>query len=212
VDDYKDLRGHVRQLKPIGKDLWQESEDQGRILGIRDSSGEIARLAIRFPGVQFERIPWYENSRMILPILMVSLVILGAVVSASLLRLGRRIFLSKRPPLKQQPGSVRLTLGTSLSAAAWVVLTAGIGVLLSRLESETMLPTHAIDKYFVIMNMVTAIAILLSAFSVYAGLRVWRRPEIRYISKLKFSLVAAACVFLTWFSIHWNLIGPAHRF
>jgi CubicO group peptidase (beta-lactamase class C family) len=212
VDDYKDLRGHVRQLKPIGKDLWQETEDQGRILGIRDSSGEITRFAIRFPGVQFERIPWYENSRMILPILMGSLVILGAVVAASLLRLGRRIFLSKRPPLKQQPGSVRLTLGTRLSAAAWVVLTAGTGVLLSRLESETMLPTHAIDKYFVIMNVITVIAILLSVFSLYAGLRVWRRPEIRYISKLKFSLVAAACVFLTWFSIHWNLIGPAHRF
>jgi hypothetical protein len=24
--------------------------------------------------------------------------------------------------------------------------------------------------------------------------------------------VAAACVFLTWYSIHWNLIGPIHRF
>jgi CubicO group peptidase (beta-lactamase class C family) len=212
VDDFKDLRGHVRQWKPIGKDLWQETEDQGRMLAIRDRSGKIARLAIVFPGVQFERVPWYENSQTILPILIGSLVILAAVVAASLLRLGRRIFLSKRPPLKQQPGSVRLTMGTKLSAVAWMALTAGTGVLLSRLESETMLPTHAIDKYFVMMNMVTCIAILLSVFSVYAGLRVWWRPEIRYISKLKFSLVAATCVFLTWFSIHWNLIGPAHRF
>jgi len=212
VDDFKDLRGHVRQWKPIGKDLWQETEDQGRMLAIRDRSGKIARLAIVFPGVQFERVPWYENSQTILPILIGSLVILAAVVAASLLRLGRRIFLSKRPPLKQQPGSVRLTMGTKLSAVAWMALTAGTGVLLSRLESETMLPTHAIDKYFVMMNMVTSIAILLSVFSVHAGLRVWRRPEIRYISKLKFSLVAATCVFLTWFSIHWNLIGPAHRF
>ena len=212
VDDFKDLRGHVRQWKPIGKDLWQETEDQGRMLAIRDRSGAIARLAIVFPSVQFERVPWYENSQTILPILTGSLVILAAVVAAALLRLGRRIFLSKRPPLKQQPGSVRLTLGTKLSAAAWMVLTAGTAVLLSRLESETMLPTHAIDKYFVMMNMVTSIAILLSVFSVYAGLRVWRRPDIRYISKLKFSLVAAACVFLTWFSVHWHLIGPAHRF
>ena len=212
VDDFKDLRGHVRQWKPIGKDLWQETEDQGRMLAIRDRSGKIARLAIVFPGVQFERVPWYENSQTILPILIGSLVILAAVVAASLLRLGRRIFLSKRPPLRQQPGSVRLTMGTKLSAVAWMALTAGTGVLLSRLESETMLPTHAIDKYFVMMNMVTSIAILLSVFSVHAGLRVWRRPEIRYISKLKFSLVAATCVFLTWFSIHWNLIGPAHRF
>jgi CubicO group peptidase (beta-lactamase class C family) len=212
VDEFKDLRGHVRKWKPIGKDLWQEADDQRRMFAIRDSSGKIVRIAVSFPGVQFERVPWYEDGQMILPMLIVSLVILLAVVAASLLRLGRIIFLSKRPPLKQQPGSVRLTLGSKLSATAWIILTVGTAVLLSRLENETMLPTHALDKYFVMMNLVTGIAILLSCFAVFAGLRIWRLPEIRFISKLKFSLVAAACVFLTWFSVHWHLIGPAHRF
>jgi hypothetical protein len=212
IDDFKDLRGHVRQWKPIGKDLWQEVDDQRRMFAIRDSPGRIVRIAVSFPGVQFERVPWHENGQMILPILMVSLVILAAVVAASLLRLGRRIFLSKRPPLKQQPGSVRLTLGPKLSAAAWIVLSVGTGILISRLENETMLPTHAIDKYFVMMNFVTGVAILLSCFAAFAALRVWRLSEIRFISKLKFSLVAVACVFLSWFSVHWHLIGAAHRF
>jgi CubicO group peptidase (beta-lactamase class C family) len=212
VDDFKDLRGHVRQWKPIGKDLWQEVEDQRRMFAIRDSSGKIVRLAVSFPGVQFERVPWHENGQAILPILIVSLVILAAVVAASLLRLGRRILLSKRPPLKQQPGSVRLTMGSRLSATAWIVLAIGTGVLMSRLENETMLPTHAIDKYFVMMNLATGAAIVLSVFAVYAGLRVWRLSDVRYISKVKFSLVAVACIFLTWFSVHWHLIGPAHRF
>jgi hypothetical protein len=62
------------------------------------------------------------------------------------------------------------------------------------------------------MNLVTGVAILLSVFAAYAGLRVWRLSDVRFISKLKFSLVAGACVFLTWFSVHWHLIGPAHRF
>ncbi len=212
VDDFKDLRGHVRQWKLVGKDLWQEVDDQGRMFAICDSSGKVVRIAIGFPGVQFERVPWYENGKVILPVLACSLVILAAAVAAYLLRFGRRIFLSKRPALQQQPGSVRLTLGSKLSATAWIVLTIGTGVLVSRLENETMLPTHALDKYFVMMNMVTGVAILLSVFAVYAGLRVWRRSDIRFISKLKFSLVAAACVFLAWFSVHWHLIGAAHRF
>jgi hypothetical protein len=182
------------------------------MFAIRNSSGKIVRIAVSFPGVQFERVPWYENSKVILPILTVSMVILAAVVAASLLRLGRMIFLSKRPPFKQQPGSVQLTLGAKLSATAWIILTIGTAVLMSRLENETMLPTHAIDKYFVMMNLVTGVAILLSIFAVYAGLRIWRLSNIRFISKLKVSLVAAACVFLTWFSVHWHLIGPAHRF
>jgi CubicO group peptidase (beta-lactamase class C family) len=212
VDDFKDLRGHVRQWKPIGKDLWQDLNDQGRMFAIRDGSGKIVRIAVSFPGVQFERVRWYENGHLIWPILTASLVILAAVVAATLLRLGRMVFLSKRPAFKQQPGSVRLTLGSKLSAVAWIILTVGTGVLMSRLESETMLPTRALDKYFVMMNLVTGGAIVLSIFPAYAGLRVWRISDIRFISKLKFSLVAGACVFMTWFSVHWHLIGPAHRF
>ena len=212
VEDFKDLRGHVRKWKPIGKDLWQEENDQRRIFAIRDSSGKIVRIAVGFPGVQFQRVPWYENNQWILPVLVVSLVILLTVVAASLLRLGRRIFLSKRPSLKEQPGTIRLTTGPRLSAFAWILLVAGTGVLMSRLESETILPTHAIDKYFVMMNLVTGAAIFVSILAVLAGLRIWRRSEIRVISKLKFSLVVFACLFLTWFSVHWHLIGPAHRF
>jgi hypothetical protein len=212
IDDFKDLRGHVRRWKPIGKDLWQDAEDQVRMHAIRDGSGQIARLAVSFPGVQYERVPWYENGTMITAILIASLVILGTVVAASLVRLGRRIFLSRRPAFKQQPGSARLTLGSRWSAVAWIVLAVGTAVLMSRLVNEAMLPTHAIDKYLVLMNLVTGVAIFLSLFAVFAGVRVWRLADVRFISKLKFSLVALACIFLTWFSVHWHLIGPAHRF
>jgi hypothetical protein len=47
---------------------------------------------------------------------------------------------------------------------------------------------------------------------VVGGIRIWRRVEVRTVSRVKFSLVALACLFLTWYSIHWNLIGPIHRF
>jgi CubicO group peptidase (beta-lactamase class C family) len=212
VDDFKDLRGHVRKWKPIGKDLWQDENDQRLMFTIRDSSGKIARIALNFPGVQFERVSWYENSNWILPVLICSLAILGMVVAASLLRLGRRIFLSKRTRLKEQPGTLRLTAGPRLSAFAWIILVVGTAILMARLDSETMLPTRALDKYFVLMNLVTGAAIFLSIFAILAGWRIWRRSELRTISKVKFSLVAAACLFLTWFSVHWHLIGPAHRF
>jgi CubicO group peptidase (beta-lactamase class C family) len=212
VDDFKDLRGHVRKWKPIGKDLWQEEDDQRRMFAIRDSAGRIVRIAVNFPGVQFERVVWYENSNVILPILGVSLAILLLAIVASLVRVGRRMVMSKRPAFKPQAGTVRLTLGPQLSAIAWIVLAAGTAILMSRLANETLLPSHDIDKYFVMTNLVTGLAIFLSVFAVVAGLRIWRRSEIRFISKLKFSLVALACLFLTWFSMHWHLIGPAHRF
>lgn len=212
IEDVNDLRGHVRQWKPIGKDLWQDVGDQRRLYAIRDGSGKIVRIAVSFPGGQLERVSWYEKGKVILPSLTVSLLILAAVVTASLARLGRKIFLSKRPPFQQQPGSVRLTLGAWLSSVAWIVLAVGTCVLLSRMVNETVLPTHALDKYFVLMNVVTGLAILPSLFAIYAAVRILRRSDIRAISKVKFSLVGLACIFMTWFSVHWHLIGPAHRF
>lgn len=212
IDDFKDLRGHARKWRAIGKDLWQEENEQRRMFAIRDSSGKIVRIAFGFPGVQFERVPWYENNQWIFPVLGCSLLIVLLVVSATVGRLSRRVFLSKRPALKEQAGTVWLTMGPRLAAFAWTVLVVGTAVLMSRLANETVLPTHSVDKYFVMMNWVTGAAILLSIFAIVAGLRIWRRSEIRAISKVKFSLVAAACMFLAWFSVHWHLIGPAHRF
>ena len=138
--------------------------------------------------------------------------VLALVIVALLVRVGRAVFFAKRQPFKQQPGTARLMLGSRLAAAAWIVLTAGIGVLVSRLSNETMLPTHAIDRYFVLINVVAAICIFFSLFAIFAGCRVWRLSDVRFISKLKFSLVAVACLFLSWFSLHWHLLGPAHRF
>jgi hypothetical protein len=212
VDEFKDLRGHVRKWKAIGKDLWQDENDQRWMFAIRDGAGKIVRIAVNFPGVQFERVVWYENSNMILPLLGVSLVILILVAAATLARVGRRIVLSKRPAFKPQPGTLRLTLAPQVSAIAWIVLAIGTAVLMSRLANESMLPSHDVDKYFVMMNLVTGLAIFFSVFAIVAGLLVWRRAEVRVISRLKFSLVAFACLFLTWFSVHWHLIGPAHRF
>jgi CubicO group peptidase (beta-lactamase class C family) len=212
IDEFKDLRGHVRKWKPIGKNLWQDENDQRWLFAIRDSAGKIVRLAVNFPGVQFERVVWFENGNMILPVLCASLAILILVLLASLVRVGRRILMSKRPAFQPQPGTLQLTIGPRLSAIAWIALAIGTAVLMSRLENESMLPSHDVDKYFVMMNLVTGLAILFSLFAVVAGFIVLRRSEIRVISKLKFSLVAFACLFLTWFSVHWHLIGPAYRF
>ena len=212
IDGSKDLRGHTRKWKPIGKDLWQVEDDQGLLFAIRDSRGKIVRAASNFAGAQFERVPWFEDDQLILPSLGVSLSILALVVLAMLFRLGRKFVLRNRPPFQAQPGTLRLTAAPKLAALGWIVLATGVSILVSRLENATMPPSHATDKYFVLMNWLTGLAIFFSLFAIIAGLRIWRRADIRTISRIKFSLVALACVFLIWFSIHWNLIGPAHRF
>jgi CubicO group peptidase (beta-lactamase class C family) len=212
VDVYKDLRGHTRKWKPIGKDLWQIEGEQGRLFAIRDSSGKIARLAVSFAGVQFQRVPWYEHKKFVGISLGVSLLILLPVVIASLIRFGRKLFFRNRPALKPQPGTLWITIGTRMAAFLWIFVVVWLVILSANLQDEALPAFSAIIRYFWLINWFSVLAVFFSIFAVIAGIRIWRRGDVRTISRVKFSLVAAACVFLTWYSIHWNLIGPIHRF
>jgi len=89
LGDIKDLRNHPIKWKPIGKDLWQEIDGQRRVFAIRGQGGRVVRLAYDFPGVQSQRVPWYEHSKFVLIAVAGSLIVLLAVVLAALIRVGQ---------------------------------------------------------------------------------------------------------------------------
>jgi CubicO group peptidase (beta-lactamase class C family) len=211
LSGFKDLRGHPIKWKPIGKDLWQDEDGQSRLFGIRDGKNRVARIAFDFPGVQMQRVPWYDDSRFVGWTAGSSLGILALVVLATLIRLGRRIFLRHRPRLMPRPGTIWLTLGPRIAAFCWVILLGTILVFFVSQGDDLMPPTPDWFKWFVLMNWATAIAIFFSIFAVAAGIRIWWRDQIRWITMIKFSLVGLSCLILCWFSIVLRVIGPAHR-
>jgi hypothetical protein len=212
IDTSKDLRGHIRKWKSIGKDLWQAEGDQARIFAIRDSSGKIVRLAVNFPGVQLQRVPWYEHKSFVGISLALSVLTLLLVVLASLVRLGRKLFFRDRPPFKAQPGTLWITIGPRVAAFTWIIVGIWLAALAVNLQNADLPAFPTIVRYFWLINWFAVLAVFFSIFALIAGIRTWRRADVRTISRVKFSLVAVACVFLTWYSIHWNLIGPVHRF
>jgi len=209
IEDIKDLRHHPLKWKPIGKDLWQEMDGQRRVFAIRDQGGRVVRLAYDFPGVQAQRVPWYEHEGPVLTAVGASLAVLILVVLAPLIRLGRKLILRRRPPLAPQPGTHWLPLTTQVAAGVWVVLLVTLGICMSVLGGEDAMPaTSAWDKYFVLLNIVTAVAIAFSLAPVISAIRIWGHATLRKISMLKYSLVAIACLVLCWFAIHWHILGP----
>jgi hypothetical protein len=213
LDDFDDLRGHQQKWKPGADGLWHEEDGQDRLYGIRDANGKVVRLAFDFAGAQLERVPWYENDRFVYPLGAASVAILFCVILAVLVRLFRRLLAPHRAPWQAQPGTLRLTLAPRLAAFAWMALIIYLGILVAMMSGpDSLVPTHRYDKYFVLCNLLAGLAVFTSIFAAISGLRVWSRDGLRWISRVKFSLVALACVFLTWFVIHWNVIGPARRF
>jgi hypothetical protein len=205
------LRNHTIEWQAIGNDLWQQKDGQQKMFGIRDPSGRITRIALDFPGVQLQRVPWYENCVWVLPVLGASLGVLVLLVLASLIRTIRRLFFRRRPRPAPQPNTAWVSWGARLAAFVWVLGVVSVGVFLA-VKGDTMLPpTPAWFPLFVAMNWVTGVALALSLWAVISAIHVWWRYDLRWITKVKYTLVGLACAFISWFAVHWHLIGPAHR-
>ena len=210
IDGSQDLRGHPIKWKPVAKDLWQAEHDQQRIFAIRDKNNRIVRIAGGFPGVQFQRVPWYEDQSWVLVALFSSLGIFLLIILASLVRTWRRLFQRKRPRPAPQPGTIWLTAAPRLAAFLWIML---VGTLLAYFVikgNDLLPPTPAWFKWFALENFVAMVGIVVNTLAVIAGIKAWAR-DLRFITKLKFSFVALACAFVSWFAIHWHIIGPTNR-
>jgi len=210
LEGFRDLRGHPIKWKSIGKDLWQAEDDQQRVFAIRNSRNRVVRLAVDFPGVQVQRVPWYEDSSWVLIALGSSLGILALVVLASLIRTWRRLFQRRRPRPAPQPGTRWLTAAPRSAAFLWVLFIGALFGYFMAKGDNLMPPTPAWFKWFVLVNFVAMLAIIVSTLAVIAGIKSWGR-DLRVITRIKFSLVALACAFLSWFAVHWHIIGPTHR-
>ncbi len=210
INGVKDLRGHPIKFKSIGKDLWQAEGEQPRIFAIRDADNKVVRLAVDFPGVQLQRVPWYENQWWVMIALWSSIGILVLVTLASLIRTWRRLFQRRRPRPEPQPGTIWLTATPRMAAFIWILL---LGTLLGYFVvkgDDIMPPTPAWFKWFLLENFFAMLAIVVSTLAVIAGIDAWGR-NLRVITKLKFTFVALAVAFLSWFAIHWHIIGLTNR-
>jgi hypothetical protein len=160
--------------------------------------------------VQLQRVPWYENRAWVIIALCASVGILALVILASLIRTWRRLFQRRRPRPEPQPGTIWLTAAPRLASFLWVIFLGSLLGYFAAKGDDIMPPTPAWFEWFVMENVVAMLAIVISTIAFIAGIDAWGR-NVRLITKIKFSFVALACLFLSWFAIHWHIIGPTHR-
>ncbi|HTD73658.1 MAG TPA: serine hydrolase domain-containing protein [Steroidobacteraceae bacterium] len=211
IDGSKDLRGHPFGWKPIGPDLWQQVDDQGKMFAIRAADGRIERLAGSFAAAQLQRVPWYDRNRFVFAMLGACVLIGICVLFNLLLRLARRYVLRATQPIAPA-GRLALSALPKATIIYWLLLLTSLAVFFSRFDDDSLPPSSSWDKVFLAGDGLFALAILLSAFVAASAVRIWLRPSISRISQVKFTLVALACVYFSWCAIHWHLITPVHRF
>ena len=121
-------------------------------------------------------------------------------------------------PLRNCSGSPGMS-GTRIALSAlpkatiiyWLLLSS-LAALFSRFDEDALPPSSSWDKWFLVGDALFVIAIVMSLFTLLSAARIWRRPATGRVGQIKFTLVTIACVYFSWFAIHWHLITPIHRF
>ena len=195
IEDVKDLRGHPIKWKPIGKDLWQAEDDQEKIFAIRDSKGKIARIADRVSracnlnacrGTRTAD----SFSRLRAPAWAFCFWFSGGSHAR-----WEMDFPAKASTACAAAGNDLDHVGPRMAAFVWVLFLGGLAVFFIVKGDDLMPPTPSWFQWFALINWITALALLLSLFASLSAIRIWRREKLRWITKVKFSLVGFACVF-----------------
>jgi len=213
VDSTKDRRGHVIHYKPLGGDLWQDKDGQGKLFAVRNSHGRVVRLAGMFAGAQMVRVPWWENAKFIGVAGIIALVACLFAVIAIIARQYKRWFRKKAPVVQLYPGSVMLTRSQRWAAALWLLAIPGVALVLALSVGGDPFPDFAkFPRYFLVQDVLVVLALLASIPAVIATLRMLRRPGVRFASKLKYGIIGASYVVLAYVSLHWHLLGSVRKY
>jgi hypothetical protein len=134
------------------------------------------------------------------------------LVVAALVRTGRRLFLHNRAKLAPQPGTAWATFSMQLAGFAVLALLIFIAVVVSRVsETTNFYQIGHLDPWLRAEVTLAAIVFLTLIFAFLSGLRMLRRP-VRFITRLKFTIVTLSCLYLGWFLLFFHLTSNPSRF
>ena len=209
ISTAKDFYGHPVDFHPVGNDSFYDEVDQSTIHFERDAHGNVVGYAT--PG-HSDRAPLLAAGQWLNIPLGIALTTMLLLVIAALVRTVRRIFWRKRAKLAPQPGTAWATFSMQLAGFALLALLIYIAIMASRLSELTnFYQIGHLDpwlRFEVVLAVVLFVTLILAFIS---GLRAMRRP-IRWITRLKFTIVVLSCLYLGWFLVFFRLMNSPSRF
>ena len=205
----KDFRDQPLHLHPIGNDEFYEEQSQAIMHFERDDKGKISGIAT--PG-HADRASLLVRPTVLMPALIGSLLAVVLVVLAILVRIWMRIFYRKRLRPIPQPRTIWVTRPLQLACWSVVAVVVFLVVLGTHIGDLTnFYQIGHLDRWFMVQNVISAIALVAIFVGVLSGLASLTRP-VRLITKTKMLLVTLACAYLGWFLIYFHFVGSATKY
>jgi CubicO group peptidase (beta-lactamase class C family) len=204
VDWLKTFSGQPKHLREVGPLLFQDVNGSDRVAFTPDSSGHLV-LALDFPVFIFQHVPWYKNTYLNSGVFFGSL---GAFALALLFwplaagirwHYGRKLALG----LPERRARLRTRLVCLIDLAfllAWIAYG-------SLAEKNLSLLSDSFDPWMRVMELLGLLGVVGTLVALYNCVMAWGNPNRWVWSKVGETLIALACLGLTWFVFQWHMLA-----
>ncbi|PYX62821.1 MAG: serine hydrolase [Acidobacteria bacterium] len=231
ADALKDFNGQAKKFQEISSLVYRDVNGQDRMAFKRDANGRLY-FVMDFPFFTFQRVGWVQAKPFNYFVLGASVAILIlALVLWPVAALVRRHYGRK---LNLSPRQRRLRIAVRLVCVADLLFLGGLIGLLSLLDAPGAANSH-IDIWIHLLQIVGVIGAVGTVLAIYSAVHAWRATsspvratvaaagaadagstsapasqttESSWIwSKIFPTLIAVACIGITWFFVYWNLLN-----
>lgn len=205
----KDLRGHLVQWDPVaGQPLVYREHEGPRLIAFqRDADKKINTLYVDFPGLELQRVPWYENAFLVAPLIIGSLVvILLTALLWPIAGLVRRRY--ARPAVEGWTARTFFVLTRvvcvidALAIIGWLALLGAFNDDLALLNGHHLL--WQLPSLYILGRVGAAGGIL-----ALVGALLFLHPKfpVRRVVRAQQWLIVAACAIFAAFAWHWHFLA-----
>jgi hypothetical protein len=196
--------GAPKKWKAVGPGKFQDVEGEDLLIFKPDESGDMQMIISRYPFMVGQRVGLFENSKVLLPVLGLSLgIMLLTLLLAPIAWLVRRHYGKK---LELAPKSNWLRRGVWIVFAIDLVFVAGLIGLTMYGLSHIEVFSDSGTKWFQLIQVVGIIGAIGTLVVLYNAVQAWMNKERRIWGKLQATVFALACLGFLWFAFVGNLL------
>jgi hypothetical protein len=204
VDALKNYSGQTKHLREVGPLLFREVNGSDYVAFTRDASGHLD-LALDFPVFIFQRVPWYKGTYLNQGVFYGSLGVFGLALLFWLLGAGIRWHYGRK--LDLSPSERRMRRWVRLVCLINLVFLLAWVAYGSFAEKDFRLLSDSFDPWMRAMELVGFMGVLGTLVALYNCVKAWANPNRWLWSKVGETLIALACVGLTWFVFQWHMLA-----
>jgi len=203
-------------LSSVGGGVWRDLTPE--MFDPPDRSVEVAfeidergtATKMRFPSLDFIRVPWHEDRRLVLPAIGASLTVIACTfvlwpVAAGVRRRFRQRF-GDRSRDKREFISVRLALIPYLLSAVAVGWLRQLGM------TDLTAFGPGLDTWLMALYAVAWLAVLGAPWIGWVTFRFWRDRVGNLFARVHQSAIAVSAIILSWAAVNWHIAGTTLRY